>query len=108
MKNVMDISIGSQAWWPIGFTLNVRHRRGGFRNLSDAGPAITVMGLMDVTIFQLVLCRNSGDIVSGAMAERTKVFGYWLTGTDLRVHLPDQRTGSGLACTASRLFHEAL
>lgn len=81
MKNLMDFSIGSIAWWAIGFTLMFgagSHYFGGFSAAfgegvdkgSDLGWAFW--------IFQAVFAGTAATIVSGAMAERTKFTSYLL------------------------------
>ncbi|MBR5162409.1 MAG: ammonium transporter, partial [Schwartzia sp.] len=82
MKNVMDLCIGTVAFWVIGFGLMFGTDVGGFIGLpdffisgwdvgSDAGyPKAAFI------IFQTVFCATSATIVSGAMAERTKFSTY--------------------------------
>lgn len=84
MKNLLDFSIGSLAYWLIGFGLMFGTSYLGFMGvsgfmLSDANPA-TVEGLWQYAfwIFQAVFAATAATIVSGAMAERTKFGGYLL------------------------------
>jgi Amt family ammonium transporter len=78
MKNLMDFSIGTPAYWLIGFGIM----------FAGSGPLIggidfMVRGNYDSTfptmaflIFQTVFCATAATIVSGAMAERTKFAAY--------------------------------
>lgn len=76
MKNVMDFSIGSLAWWIIGFTLMFGAGGEYFGSFSDAA-AKEYDGLnWTFVIFQCVFAGTAATIVSGAMAERTKFTGY--------------------------------
>lgn len=82
MKNLMDFSVGSIAFWAIGFGImfgtsafGLFGKTGFF--LSAANPA-TGDGLWQFTywIFQTVFAATAATIVSGAMSERTKFSGY--------------------------------
>ncbi|MDR2943053.1 MAG: ammonium transporter [Treponema sp.] len=78
MKNLMDFSIGTPAFWLIGFGIM----------FAGSGPFIggldfMVRGNYDSAfptyaflIFQTVFCATAATIVSGAMAERTKFSSY--------------------------------
>jgi Amt family ammonium transporter len=78
MKNLMDFSIGSIAFFLIGFGLMFGKTNGLF--------GTTLFGLSGVEpgndwnwtflIFQTVFAATAATIVSGAMAERTKFVGY--------------------------------
>lgn len=80
MKNLMDFSIGSLAFWAIGFGLMFGKSMNGFFGttgffLSDftgEGSEWTLAFWM----FQVVFAATAATIVSGAMAERTKFTGY--------------------------------
>lgn len=95
MKNLMDFSIGSIAWWAIGFTLmfgvgvaNYTVGEGAdaatysyFGSFSHAfgagvGDANTNSLTWTFWIFQAVFAGTAATIVSGAMAERTKFTSY--------------------------------
>lgn len=79
MKNIMDFSIGSLAFWLIGFSLMFGATSGGFigaPNLfftAEYGNDIPDLAFL---FFQTVFCATAATIVSGAMAERTKFSAY--------------------------------
>ncbi|HJN07393.1 MAG: ammonium transporter [Pirellulaceae bacterium] len=76
MKNVMDFSIGTIAFWMVGFGLMFGATNGYFGTtnfLYDAGSNNFNWAFL---IFQTVFCATAATIVSGAMAERTKFIGY--------------------------------
>lgn len=78
MKNLMDFSVGSLAFWLVGFGLMF--------GTSAAGGLIGVDGFAydggedqfnwAFLIFQTVFAATAATIVSGAMAERTKFVSY--------------------------------
>ncbi len=78
MKNLMDFSVGTIAFFLIGFGLMFGKSNGWF--------GTTLFGLSGVEpgsdwnwtflIFQTVFAATAATIVSGAMAERTKFVGY--------------------------------
>jgi Amt family ammonium transporter len=78
MKNLMDFSVGSLAFFLVGFGLMFGKTNGLF--------GTTLFGLSGVEpgmdwkwtflIFQTVFAATSATIVSGAMAERTKFIAY--------------------------------
>jgi len=78
MKNLMDFSVGSIAFFLVGFGLMFGVSNGLFGTthflLSGTEPG----GHWNWTflIFQTVFCATAATIVSGAMAERTKFVGY--------------------------------
>lgn len=79
MKNLMDFSIGSLAWWIIGFSLMFGAGSGYFGGFSDAAAENYEGGLnWAFMIFQCVFAGTAATIVSGAMAERTKFTSYLL------------------------------
>jgi len=80
MKNLMDFSMGSIAYWAVGFGLMFGASKTGFFGttgffLSDfkAGEDPWVLAFW---MFQVVFAATAATIVSGAMAERTKFSGY--------------------------------
>ena len=82
MKNLMDFSVGSIAYWAVGFGLMFGADKFGFFGsdgffLSAGNPA-TGDGLWQYAfwMFQVVFAATAATIVSGAMAERTKFTGY--------------------------------
>ena len=82
MKNLMDFSIGSIAYWLVGFGIMFGASASGLFGttgffLSDANPG-TNEGLWQFAfwIFQAVFAATAATIVSGSMAERTKFSSY--------------------------------
>ncbi len=82
MKNLMDFSIGSLAFWAIGFGIMFGVTQTGWFGtsgffLSDFTPGGDPW-VLAFWMFQVVFCATAATIVSGAMAERTKFTGYLL------------------------------
>jgi len=82
MKNLMDFSIGSIAYWLVGFGIMFGASASGLFGttgffLSAANPG-TNEGLWQFAfwIFQAVFAATAATIVSGSMAERTKFSSY--------------------------------
>ena len=80
MKNLMDFSMGSLAYWAIGFGLMFGASSTGWFGtsgffLSDFKPGGDPW-VLAFWMFQVVFCATAATIVSGAMAERTKFSGY--------------------------------
>lgn len=79
MKNLMDFSVGSLAYWAIGFGLMFGVSNGWFGSSGfffsdfaiDKDPWVFAFWM-----FQVVFCATAATIVSGAMAERTKFTSY--------------------------------
>ncbi|MCL1958350.1 MAG: ammonium transporter [Spirochaetes bacterium] len=82
MKNLMDFSIGTPAYWLIGFGIMFAGSGtlfGGIDFMVKGDySAVTPAGipLFAFLIFQTVFCATAATIVSGAMAERTKFSSY--------------------------------
>ncbi len=80
MKNLMDFSMGSLAYWAIGFGIMFGASSTGWFGtsgffLSDFQPGGDPW-ILAFWMFQVVFCATAATIVSGAMAERTKFSGY--------------------------------
>ncbi len=80
MKNLMDFSVGSIAYWAIGFGLMFGISKSGWLGtsgffLSDFTPGGDPW-VLAFWMFQAVFAATAATIVSGAMAERTKFSGY--------------------------------
>ncbi len=82
MKNLMDFSVGSIAFWLVGFGVMFGTSAFGLFGkdgflLSAANPS-SADGLWQFAywMFQVVFAATAATIVSGAMAERTKFSGY--------------------------------
>jgi Amt family ammonium transporter len=80
MKNLMDFSMGSLAFWAVGFGLMFGVSKTGWLGTSgfflsdfslDGDPWVLAFWM-----FQVVFAATAATIVSGAMAERTKFVGY--------------------------------
>ncbi len=80
MKNLMDFSMGSIAYWALGFGLMFGISKTGWFGTSsfflsdytpDGDPWVLAFWM-----FQVVFAATAATIVSGAMAERTKFSGY--------------------------------
>jgi len=95
MKNLMDFSVGSIAYWAVGFGImfaagnSFMGTTGWFLAGADNSPATgdAYVGVYNALnwawvpleckyFFQLVFCATAATIVSGAMAGRTKFVGY--------------------------------
>lgn len=79
MKNMMDFSLGSLAFFAVGFAFMFGRSSGfigtdGFFLQGYEGDARTYAFLL----FQTVFCGTAATIVSGAMAERTRFSAYLL------------------------------
>ncbi len=80
MKNLMDFSMGSIAYWAIGFGIMFgASSTGWFGTTGFFLSDFTVGGdpwVLAFWMFQVVFAATAATIVSGAMAERTKFIGY--------------------------------
>ncbi len=82
MKNLMDFSVGSIAFWAVGFGIMFGADKLGLFGSSgfflSTGDPSTGEGLWQIAfwLFQVVFAATAATIVSGAMAERTKFSGY--------------------------------
>jgi Amt family ammonium transporter len=80
MKNLMDFSMGSIAFWAVGFGLMFGTTTTGWFGTSDFFlSGWTPDGdpwVLAFWMFQCVFAATAATIVSGAMAERTKFTGY--------------------------------
>ena len=80
MKNLMDFSMGSIAYWAIGFGLMFGATTSGWFGTSGFFLSdFTSEGdpwVLAFWMFQVVFAATAATIVSGAMAERTKFSGY--------------------------------
>ena len=82
MKNLMDFSMGSIAYWAIGFGLMFGvslHQPDGSAprdSFSAIGRRTAINGCWHSGCSQVVFAATAATIVSGAMAERTKFVSY--------------------------------
>ena len=80
MKNLMDFSMGSLAFWAVGFGIMFGATKTGWFGTSGFFLSDFKVGgdpwVLAFWMFQVVFCATAATIVSGAMAERTKFIGY--------------------------------
>ncbi|MCG6913095.1 ammonium transporter, partial [bacterium BMS3Abin03] len=79
MKNLMDFSVGSLAFWAIGFGIMFGVTNGIFGTTGFFFSDFSLDGdpwVFAFWMFQVVFAATAATIVSGAMAERTKFVGY--------------------------------
>ena len=81
MKNLMDFSLGTIAFWAVGFGLMFGPGSGWIGMGDFFVTGMNPDGTLDhwtfaFWIFQVVFAATAATIVSGAMAERTKFTGY--------------------------------
>ncbi len=74
MKNLMDLVIGSLAFWIIGYTIMYGDDIGTF--IGQPSLFFDDPENMHNLFFQTVFCATAATIVSGAIAERTKFAAY--------------------------------
>lgn len=90
MKNLMDFSIGSLAFWLIGYTIMYGEDVGGFiGKVSLFFNSDAVNGVPDKAslMFQTVFAATAATIVSGAVAERTKFSAYLIFSVAITVFI---------------------
>ena len=81
MKNLMDFSMGTLAFWAIGFGLMFGASSGWLGTNGFFLSDFTVGGdpwVLAFWMFQVVFAATAATIVSGAMAERTKFSRYMI------------------------------
>lgn len=82
MKNLMDFSMGTLAFWALGFGLMFGASSSGWLGTSGFFLSDFKLGgdpwVLAFWMFQVVFAATAATIVSGAMAERTKFTGYML------------------------------
>jgi len=80
MKNLMDFSMGSIAYWAVGFGLMFGASEGFFGTsyffVSGRETGSFDHWVIAFWLFQVVFAATAATIVSGAMAERTKFTSY--------------------------------
>jgi len=74
MKNLMDLCIGSLAFWAIGYAIMYGDDIGKF--IGTPSLFYNEAGEMHNLWFQTVFCATAATIISGAVAERTKFSTY--------------------------------
>lgn len=82
MKNLMDFSMGTLAFWVVGFGIMFGATSTGWFGTTGFFLSDFKVGgdpwVLAFWMFQVVFCATAATIVSGAMAERTKFVGYLL------------------------------
>ncbi|TRZ43731.1 ammonium transporter [Robertkochia solimangrovi] len=74
MKNLVDLAVGSLAFWAIGYTIMYGDSIASF--IGSPSLFYNVREDMHNLFFQTVFCATAATIVSGAVAERTKFSTY--------------------------------
>ncbi|QNN25370.1 ammonium transporter [Planctomycetales bacterium ZRK34] len=81
-KNLMDFSFGALLFWGIGYCLMYGENGNGFVGWDSGYLMLNSFGAAESQIdsaswlFQIVFAATAATIVSGAMAERTKLISY--------------------------------
>jgi len=78
MKNLMDFSVGSVAFFLVGFMFGASNGLFGTTLFGLSGVELGSDWSWTFLIFQTVFAATAATIVSGAMAERTKFISYLL------------------------------
>jgi len=82
MKNLMDFSMGTLAFWALGFGLMFGASSSGWLGTSGFFLSDFTVGgdpwVLAFWMFQVVFAATAATIVSGAMAERTKFSSYMI------------------------------
>ena len=77
MKNLMDFSLGTPIFWILGFGIMFGAASPFFGGFDFFADGVVGEGYDWTTlIFQTVFCATAATIVSGSMAERTKLSAY--------------------------------
>ena len=76
MKNLMDFSIGSLAFWAVGYSLMYGESVNGIIGDYKQFAFFDSIPDMHSLFFQTVFAATAATIVSGAIAERTKFSTY--------------------------------
>src|SRR5690606_20262878 len=85
MKNLMDFSVGAVLFWAVGYAIMYSSGESDFLGfdtslsfLASANAPTDVEGYAGSAgwLFQVVFAATAATIVSGAMAERTKLSSY--------------------------------
>ena len=83
MKNIVDVSLGSLLWWLLGYGFAYGKSAGGFIG-GEGGYGFASFGFETTKnsyrdwFFQWAFSTTAATIVSGALAERTKFFAYFI------------------------------
>lgn len=80
IKNLVDFSLSTIIFWLLGYALMFGSSAGGILGLSHFVPDFKTNGMWFTTffIFQAMFCGTAVTILSGALAERIRFYGYLL------------------------------